>query len=65
MDDVIEVNMFRDDNMVIHIKRPKGKYTVDLITVSYKPSYDQPKIIVVEGESVLKPIKELMPAILS
>ena len=36
--DIEEVNMFKDDNTVIHFKRPQGKYQV--LFVSFTP-FDQ------------------------
>merc|ERR1712084_133037 len=50
--DIEEVNMFKDDNTVIHFKRPQVQFSV------------RENLLVVTGNSEAKEIKDLLPEIL-
>merc|ERR1712176_558163 len=50
--DIEEVNMFKDDNTVIHFKRPQVQFSV------------RENLLVVTGTSESKEIKDLLPEIL-
>ena len=52
LQDIDEVNMFRDDNTVVHLKRPNTQFSV------------RENLLVVAGNAETKNLKDMMPDIL-
>ena len=52
LQDIDEVNMFKDDNTVIHLKRPQTQFSV------------RENLLVVAGTPETKELKDMMPDIL-
>ena len=52
LQDIDEVNMFKDDNTVIHLKRPQTQFSV------------RENLLVVAGSPETKELKDMMPDIL-
>ena len=52
LQDIDEVNMFRDDNTVVHLKRPQTQFSV------------RENLLVVAGNAETKALKDMMPDIL-
>ena len=52
LQDIDEVNMFKDDNTVIHLKRPQSQFSV------------RENMLVVSGNAETKNLKDMMPDIL-
>ena len=52
LNDTVEVNMFKDDNTVIHFKKPNLEYSL------------KEKVSFLTGQSEIKHIKDLLPNII-
>ena len=52
LQDIDEVNMFKDDNTVIHLKKPQSQFSV------------RENLLVVNGNPETKELKDMMPDIL-
>ena len=52
LQDIDEVNMFRDDNTVVHLKRPNTQFSV------------RENLLVVAGSAETRDLKDMMPDIL-
>ena len=39
LQDIDEVNMFKDDNTVIHLKRPQSKYTPAIVLMGFAKTH--------------------------
>ena len=51
--DIEEVNMFKDDNTVMHFKKPAVQFSM------------KETLVTVSGEAVTKDIKSMLPGILN
>jgi nascent polypeptide-associated complex subunit beta len=65
LQDIEEVNMFKDDNTVVHFKRPLSK--IPLILDNQRPIVQfsvRENLLVVTGNPETKELKDMMPEIL-
>ena len=69
LQDIDEVNMFKDDNTVIHLKRPQSKLLIShtnflIFSVFLAQFSVRENLLVVAGTPETKELKDMMPDIL-
>ena len=65
LQDIDEVNMFRDDNTVVHLKRPQSKFgwhSIHFLSIAQFSVREN--LLVVAGNAETKALQEMMPDIL-